>query len=98
MASFLEAKQVTKYFGKLCAVNNVDYSLEKGKTVGIIGPNGSGKTTFFHLLSGFYLPTNGDIHLGGRQITNTDSYNRTGMGLARTFQLVSVFESLSVWE
>lgn len=98
MAVLLEARGLTKYFGKLRAVNHVDYSIEEGRTYGIIGPNGSGKTTFFNLLSGFHLPTSGQVRFGGNDITHHESYQRTGMGIARTFQLVSVFESLSVWE
>jgi branched-chain amino acid transport system ATP-binding protein len=98
MAVLLEAKGLTKYFGKLCAVNNVDYSIEEGRTYGIIGPNGSGKTTFFNLLSGFHLPSDGSIQFGDSDVTYRPAHARTGMGVARTFQLVSVFGSLSVWE
>ncbi len=98
MAVLLESQGLTKNFGKLRAVNGVDYSIEEGKTYGIIGPNGSGKTTFFNLLSGFHQPSSGQVRFDGKDITNTESFVRTGMGVARTFQLVSVFESLSVWE
>ncbi len=98
MAALLESQGLTKNFGKLRAVNQVDYSIEEGRAYGIIGPNGSGKTTFFNLLSGFYEPSSGSIHFDGNEITRSASHARTGMGIARTFQLVSVFESMTVWE
>jgi len=98
MAVLLESQGLTKNFGKLCAVDQVDYSINEGCAYGIIGPNGSGKTTFFNLLSGYYQPSSGHIHYDGNDITRSTSHSRSGMGIARTFQLVSVFESMSVWE
>ena len=94
----LQTKQLTKRFGSLCAVNKVDYSLEENQTVGIIGSNGSGKTTFFNLLSGFYFPTEGEVYYNGQRIDGMLPAARTDIGIVRTFQLVSVFETLSVWE
>ena len=98
MAVLLESQGLTKNFGKLRAVNQVDYSIDEGGTYGIIGPNGSGKTTFFNLLSGYHQPSSGLIRFDGNDITLSASHARTGLGIARTFQLVSVFESMSVWE
>ena len=98
MAPLLQTKQLTKRFGSLCAVNKVDYSVEENQTVGIIGSNGSGKTTFFNLLSGFYFPTDGEIFYNGQKINKLMPATRTDIGIVRTFQLVSVFETLSVWE
>lgn len=98
MAALLESQSLTKNFGGLYAVNEVSYSIQDGQAVGIIGPNGSGKTTFFNLLSGYHRPSQGKIFLGGEEITDAPPHARTAMGIARTFQLVSVFESLSVWE
>ena len=98
MAPLLETKQLTKAFGSLVAVNEVDYSIEENQTVGIIGSNGSGKTTFFNLLSGFYYPTDGEIHYDGQRIDKLTPVQRTHIGIVRTFQLVSVFETLSVWD
>jgi branched-chain amino acid transport system ATP-binding protein len=98
MAVLLESQGLTKNFGKLRAVNQVDYSIDEGCAYGIIGPNGSGKTTFFNLLSGYHLPSSGRICFDGNDITQSASHTRTGLGIARTFQLVSVFESMKVWE
>lgn len=98
MATLLKVENLTKNFGKLCAVNKIDYLLQEQQTVGIIGPNGSGKTTFFNLLSGYYTPSAGSIEFKGEVINHVDPAIRTSKGIARTFQLVSVFESLTVWE
>ena len=98
MGLLLESAGLTKDFGSLRAVNQVDYSIDDGATYGIIGPNGSGKTTFFNLLSGFHRPTDGKVWFEGNEVTHEESHSRTALGLVRTFQLVSVFESLSVWE
>jgi branched-chain amino acid transport system ATP-binding protein len=76
----------------------VKFSIEKGDAVGIIGPNGSGKTTLFNLLSGFFPPTEGRIFFFGEDITHIPPYQRVTKGMVRTFQLVSVFNSMSVWE
>jgi branched-chain amino acid transport system ATP-binding protein len=89
---------LTKRFGDLAAVAGVGYHIQAGQTTGIIGPNGSGKTTLFNLLSGFFAPTQGSIHFLGKDVTKTSAHQRVDMGMARTFQLVSVFNSLSVWE
>ena len=94
----LQTKQLTKRFGSLYAVNEVDYSIEDKQTVGIIGSNGSGKTTFFNLLSGYYFPTNGEIYYDGERIDKLSPVERTHAGIVRTFQLVSVFETLTVWD
>lgn len=69
MAALLEAKHVTKVFGGLVAVDDVDMDIEQGDIYGIIEPNGAGKTTFFNLCSGFYAPSSGSICLGGERIS-----------------------------
>ncbi len=98
MSSLLTTQALTKRFGGLIAVNNVDFHIEEGETVGIIGPNGSGTTTFFNLLTGFFTPTAGQITFQNRNITKMSPERRTRLGITRTFQLVSVFNSLRVWE
>jgi branched-chain amino acid transport system ATP-binding protein len=98
MAEALRAEGLSKNFGGLMAVNQVNFHVLEGQTAGIIGPNGSGKTTLFNLLSGHLPPSKGRIHFKGREVTATLPHLRVMMGMARTFQLVSVFHSLTVWE
>ncbi|HCG64608.1 MAG TPA: ABC transporter ATP-binding protein [Sphaerochaeta sp.] len=92
----LQSEHLTKYFGAFCAVNDVAFAVEKGACEGIIGPNGAGKTTFFNLLTGLYRPTGGKIIYADENITNQTPEIRTVKGLVRTFQLVSVFDSLTI--
>jgi branched-chain amino acid transport system ATP-binding protein len=98
MGELLATKGVTKKFGPLTAVNNVDFAAEEGRVTGVIGPNGSGKTTFFNLLSGYFPPTAGQIFYEGTDITGLTSHERVGRGISRSFQLVSIFPRLKVWE
>ncbi|KKM10847.1 hypothetical protein SY88_12125 [Clostridiales bacterium PH28_bin88] len=89
---------MSKRFGPLLAVNNVSITIEKGKVSGIIGPNGSGKTTLFNLLSGFFPPTEGKIFFEGQDITQLKPQERVNLGIGRSFQLVSIFPRLKVYE
>jgi branched-chain amino acid transport system ATP-binding protein len=98
MTDLVVTNKVTKKFASLTAVSQVDFRIHEGEAAGVIGPNGSGKTTLFNLLSGYFMPTAGTIRFLGGDITHTSSHQRVGMGMARTFQLVSVFDSLSTWE
>lgn len=98
MSDVLVAEGLSKHFGGLVAVNKVDFRIRKDEATGIIGPNGSGKTTFFNLLSGFSPPTSGRVILFGDDITHMSSNKRVLKGMVRTFQLVSVFNSMTVWE
>jgi branched-chain amino acid transport system ATP-binding protein len=98
MTELIATRGLTKRFDGLTAVNQVDFRVREGQTSGIIGPNGSGKTTLFNLLSGYFPPTDGTIDFRGRPITLAPPYERVALGLGRTFQLVSVFTSLTVWE
>ncbi len=98
MEEILSIESLSKHFGGLIAVNKVNFSLKKEEAVGIIGPNGSGKTTFFNLLSGFFPPTTGRIIFRQEEITAVPPQQRVLRGIVRTFQLVSVFNSLTVWE
>jgi branched-chain amino acid transport system ATP-binding protein len=98
MSEILAAEGLSKHFGGLIAVNKVNFSIKKDEVTGIIGPNGSGKTTLFNLLSGFFPPTGGRITFFGDDITHIPPYERVIKGMVRTFQLVSVFNSMTVWE
>lgn len=92
----LESQAVSKQFGDYTAVEGVSYQVTEGESAGIIGPNGAGKSTFFNLLTGFFPPSKGQIFFGGRDVTSMGADSRVALGLVRTFQLVSVFNSLSV--
>ena len=92
----LEGKGVTKYFGGLAAVSNVDFTVEQGEAFGLIGPNGAGKTTLFNLISAALTPKSGTIHFKGENITGIKPYKICRKGVARTFQTVKVFRDLPV--
>ncbi len=89
---------VSKRFGDFTAVNNIDFELQEKETLGIIGPNGAGKTTFINLISGFYPPEEGQVFFNGKDVTRLKPAQRVKLGIARTFQLVHVFDNLSVYE
>jgi branched-chain amino acid transport system ATP-binding protein len=92
----LQAKDVTHYFGGLCAVQDFNLDLQEGELVGIIGPNGAGKTTVFNLITGVYKSTNGSITFQGQELVGKRSNQITAMGIARTFQNIRLFKELSV--
>ncbi len=92
----LKTEKVTKKFGGLVAVNNMDFEVEEKEIVGIIGANGAGKTTFFNCISGNLKPTSGKIIFDGHDITNHPPYEIAKLGLARTFQVVRPFVNKSV--
>ncbi len=98
--SLLEVTDLTKNFGGLAALSNVDFHLESNELVGLIGPNGAGKTTFFNLLTGVYEPTEGDIILNSddkeTRLNGKKPFVITELGLARTFQNIRLFRDLSV--
>lgn len=94
--SILEGKGVTKYFGGLAAVSNVDFSVEQGEAFGLIGPNGAGKTTLFNLISAAHTTGAGVIKFKGQNITGLKPYKICRMGIARTFQTVKIFPALPV--
>jgi branched-chain amino acid transport system ATP-binding protein len=92
----LEAAGVTKRFGGLIAVNNIDFTIPKGSIVSLIGPNGAGKTTFFNVLSGFVAPATGSVHAFGEDLLSMAHFRRARWGLRRTFQTEQAIEELSV--
>jgi branched-chain amino acid transport system ATP-binding protein len=92
----LTAKQLTKRYEGVQALRGVDLEVEPGECRVVIGPNGAGKTTLFHVLSGLTPPTSGRIFMDGEEITHCPDYARAGKGLARTFQVSSLFRMLTV--
>jgi branched-chain amino acid transport system ATP-binding protein len=93
---FLEIDHLTMQFGGLVAVNDVSINIKKGEIHGLIGPNGSGKTTIFNVLSGYYKPTGGKVSFEGRTITDLPAHQITAAGFARTFQNMRLFKSMTV--
>ncbi len=92
----LQLDRATIKFGGLIAVNAVDFSMFEGELLGLIGPNGAGKTTVFNLITGVYAPTEGAVRLAGRDLAGLKPFERAELGLARTFQNIRLFGSLSV--
>jgi branched-chain amino acid transport system ATP-binding protein len=90
----LEGEKVTKYFGGLAAVSQVDFYVEQGEIFGLIGPNGAGKTTLFNLISGAFTPKSGTIKFKGKKISGLKPYKICRMGMARTFQEVKIFPNV----
>ena len=96
--SLLSVSGLTMQFGGLRAIDNVDFHQETGTIVSIIGPNGAGKTTLFNCISGFYEPTEGEIHLGERRITGLPPNEIARAGIARTYQNIRLFRNMTVLE
>jgi len=94
----LATKNASKRFDGLVAVNRISYELKEGALAGIIGPNGAGKSTFFNLLTGYFKPDEGQVFYYDQDITGMPPYERVNRGIARTFQLVSVFDTMTVLE
>ncbi len=94
--ALLETDRVWKRFGGVTAVQDIALSIEKGEILGMIGPNGSGKTSFINLLSGIYRPDKGHITFAGEDITELPAHLITSKGIARTFQNLRVFPNISV--
>ncbi len=94
----LELERVTIRFGGLTAVSEVSATVGDRELVGLIGPNGAGKTTMFNLITGVYQPTEGTIRFDGKPTAGLKPYRLTAMGIARTFQNIRLFPSLSVFD
>ena len=98
MAPILEARGVTKRFGGLVAVNNIDFVIEKGSISGLIGPNGAGKTTFFNMITGLYAPTSGELIFDGILTNGLKPHQVTALGIGRTFQNIRLFAFMTALE
>ena len=94
----LEIKTLSKYFGGVKAVDNLDLQVERGEIVGLIGPNGSGKSTLVNLVCGVLKPTSGEVIFEGRSMAGQLPSARLKHGIARTFQNIRLFGGLTVWQ
>ncbi|MCP4683416.1 MAG: ABC transporter ATP-binding protein [Desulfobacterales bacterium] len=94
----LKAKNVTKRFGGLTALDQVDFEIEEGMIAGLIGPNGAGKTTLFNCLTGLYTPEGGDIVFSGKSIKGLKSHIIAYQGISRTFQNIRLFNNMTALE
>lgn len=92
----LEGNKITKQFGGLTALNEVDFEVRHGEIVGLIGPNGSGKTTLFNVISGLYKPDSGNVNFRGQRISGLPPYKIARLGVGRTFQIVRPLMDLSL--
>ncbi|MEW6664196.1 MAG: ABC transporter ATP-binding protein [Thermodesulfobacteriota bacterium] len=92
----LEVHKLTKCFGGLTAVNQLDLGVNRNEILGLIGPNGAGKTTFYNVVSGFFPPTSGRVLFEGRDISRLEAHEVARRGISRTFQASTLFMKLSV--
>jgi branched-chain amino acid transport system ATP-binding protein len=98
MATLLELDACTLRFGGLTAVGELTTSVGEGQLIALIGPNGAGKTSVFNLITGVYRPTSGEIRFGGQSLVGLKPYQITKLGIARTFQNIRLFPSLTVFD
>ena len=96
--NILEARGITKVFGGLIAVSEVDFDIPERSIVSLIGPNGAGKTTFFNMLTGVYKPTRGIVVFEGKSIAGMPPHKVTTLGMARTFQNIRLFHNMTALE
>jgi branched-chain amino acid transport system ATP-binding protein len=94
----LALNNVSKNFGGIRALTDVSLVVPEGRIIGVIGPNGAGKTTLFNLITGAYRASAGEVLLGGRNVTQWPSHRVMRAGIARTFQNIRLFASMTVWE
>jgi branched-chain amino acid transport system ATP-binding protein len=94
--AFLEAKKISRFFGGLAAVNAVSFKVEQGEIYGLIGPNGSGKTTIFNLINGYFPLTRGEIYFEDGKISGLKTHKICQAGIGRTFQVVKPLKRMTV--
>ena len=98
MAALLSVRDVTLRFGGIVALDSVSFEVEPGTITGLIGPNGAGKTTVFNVVTRLYRPDGGDVELDGASLLRTPAYRIVERGIARTFQNLNLFRTMSVLE
>ena len=98
MKPVLELQNVTVQFGGLKAVSEVTFNVCERELVGLIGPNGAGKTTIFNVITGVYAPTKGSVYFDGKSVAGKRPYVITARGIARTFQNIRLFPSMTVFD
>ena len=98
MPPLLELTGISKSFGGLSVISNLDLHVDEGEIVSVIGPNGAGKTTLFNLITGLYRPDAGEIRLDGRNLVGLPPHRITSLGVARTFQTLRLFLNMTVKE
>ena len=94
--ALLSVRNVTRRFGGIVAIDDVSLEVEQGAVVGLIGPNGAGKTTLFNVVTRLYKPDSGELELDGRSLLHTPAYRIVRRGIARTFQNVELFRTMTV--
>jgi branched-chain amino acid transport system ATP-binding protein len=94
--AYFQVEKLVKYFGGLAAVNGVSFRVEQGEILGLIGPNGSGKTTTFNMISGYHRPTSGRVLFKGQEIHRLPTHRICRLGIGRTFQVVKPLGRMSV--
>lgn len=94
----LQVKDVSRAFGGLRAVDGCSFEVREGTITGLIGPNGSGKTTMFNLITGMMIPDSGEIHFQGRRIDGLPAWDRAHLGIGRTYQITRLFKDMTVLE
>ena len=98
MEALLKVNDISMVFGGLRAVSNFSMEIKAGELIGLIGPNGAGKTTAFNMITGVYTPTEGEIMFNGTRTSGKKSYQVTQLGMARTFQNIRLFKTMTVFE
>ena len=93
----LEVRGLTKHFGGIAAVHDLDMSVNEGEIVGLMGPNGAGKTTVFNLITGFLRPSGGQVIFGGKEIVGKSPHLIAKLGIGRTFQFAYLFPDFTVF-
>ncbi|MBI5911646.1 MAG: ABC transporter ATP-binding protein [Betaproteobacteria bacterium] len=97
-AILLKVEGLSRHFGGLAAVSDLNFEVRRGEILGLIGPNGAGKSTTFNVISGFYKPTTGSLHFAGENITGRNPAQISRMGLVRTFQHGSLLREMTVYD
>ena len=98
MTVVLETRDVTRHFGAVKAADNLSLQLEEGQIVGIVGPNGSGKTTFVNIVTGYVKPAAGSVLFRGQEVTGRNPRELTKLGITRSFQIPQLYTRLSILE